>query len=81
MMKGALENITQAVGHTPIVKLNRVGQTVAAAAGLLRIWQCTAPASTAARGSKASGHCRPICLGFSRALICAGSIHTPLTLR
>jgi cystathionine beta-synthase len=30
MMKGALENITQAVGHTPIVKLNRVGQGVAA---------------------------------------------------
>ena len=24
MMKGALENITQAVGHTPIVKLNKV---------------------------------------------------------
>jgi cystathionine beta-synthase len=30
MMKGALENITQAVGHTPIVKLNRVAQGVAA---------------------------------------------------
>jgi cystathionine beta-synthase len=30
MMKGALENITQAVGHTPIVKLNRVAQNVAA---------------------------------------------------
>jgi cystathionine beta-synthase len=30
MMKGALENITQAVGHTPIVKLNRVTQGVAA---------------------------------------------------
>jgi cystathionine beta-synthase len=30
MMKGALENITQAVGNTPIVKLNRVGQGVAA---------------------------------------------------
>src|SRR3954464_7905133 len=28
MMKGALENITQAVGHTPIVKLNRVTQGV-----------------------------------------------------
>ncbi len=26
MMKGALENIIQAVGHTPIVKLNRVTQ-------------------------------------------------------
>ena len=26
MMKGALENITEAVGHTPIVKLNRVTQ-------------------------------------------------------
>ncbi len=30
MMKGALENITQAVGHTPIVRLNRVAQGVAA---------------------------------------------------
>src|SRR5689334_22806752 len=30
MMKGALENITQAVGNTPIVKLNRVGHGVAA---------------------------------------------------
>jgi cystathionine beta-synthase len=30
MMKGSLENITQAVGHTPIVKLNRVAQGVAA---------------------------------------------------
>jgi cystathionine beta-synthase len=30
MMKGALENITKAVGHTPIVKLNRVGQGIAA---------------------------------------------------
>jgi len=30
MMKGALENITQAVGHTPIVRLNRVTQGVAA---------------------------------------------------
>jgi cystathionine beta-synthase len=30
MMKGALENITQAVGHTPIVKLNRVAQGLAA---------------------------------------------------
>jgi cystathionine beta-synthase len=30
MMKGALENITQAVGHTPIVKLNRVAQGVLA---------------------------------------------------
>jgi cystathionine beta-synthase len=30
MMKGALENITKAVGHTPIVKLNRVAQGVAA---------------------------------------------------
>jgi cystathionine beta-synthase len=30
MMKGALENITKAVGNTPIVKLNRVGQGVAA---------------------------------------------------
>lgn len=29
MMKGALENITQAVGNTPIVKLNRVTQGVA----------------------------------------------------
>jgi cystathionine beta-synthase len=30
MMKGAIENITQAVGHTPIVKLNRVAQGLAA---------------------------------------------------
>ncbi len=30
MMKGALENITQAVGHTPIVKLNRIAQGLAA---------------------------------------------------
>jgi cystathionine beta-synthase len=30
MMKGALENISQAVGHTPIVKLQRVAQGVAA---------------------------------------------------
>jgi len=30
MMKGALENITQAVGGTPIVKLNRVAQGVSA---------------------------------------------------
>jgi cystathionine beta-synthase len=30
MMKGALENISQAVGHTPIVKLERVAQGVAA---------------------------------------------------
>src|ERR1044072_6974030 len=30
MMRGALENITQAVGHTPIVKLNRVAQGLAA---------------------------------------------------
>src|ERR1044072_2537439 len=30
MMRGALENITQAVGHTPIVKLNRVSQGLAA---------------------------------------------------
>src|SRR5918911_922650 len=30
MMKGALENILQAVGHTPIVRLNRVTQGLAA---------------------------------------------------
>jgi cystathionine beta-synthase len=30
MMKGALENITEAVGHTPIVRLNRVAKDVAA---------------------------------------------------
>src|SRR5882724_11438719 len=30
MMKGSLENISQTVGHTPIVKLNRVAQGVAA---------------------------------------------------
>jgi cystathionine beta-synthase len=30
MMKGALENITQAVGNTPIVKLNRVAHGLAA---------------------------------------------------
>jgi cystathionine beta-synthase len=30
MMKGALENITQAVGDTPIVRLNRVAKDVAA---------------------------------------------------
>src|ERR1043165_6786675 len=30
MMRGALENITQAVGHTPIVRLNRVTQGLAA---------------------------------------------------
>ncbi len=30
MMKGAIENITEAVGHTPIVRLNRVAKDVAA---------------------------------------------------
>src|SRR5512135_1822231 len=30
MMKGALENITQAVGNTPIVRLNRVAKDVPA---------------------------------------------------
>ncbi|HEY3594247.1 MAG TPA: cysteine synthase family protein, partial [Polyangiaceae bacterium] len=30
MMKGAVENISQAVGHTPIVKLQRIAQGVAA---------------------------------------------------
>jgi cystathionine beta-synthase len=30
MMKGALENVSQAVGHTPIVKLQRVAPAVAA---------------------------------------------------
>ena len=30
MMKGALENILQAVGNTPIIKLNRVTQGLAA---------------------------------------------------
>ncbi|HKQ69577.1 MAG TPA: cystathionine beta-synthase [Polyangiaceae bacterium] len=30
LMKGALENVTKAVGHTPIVKLNRVAHGVAA---------------------------------------------------
>jgi cystathionine beta-synthase len=29
MMKGAIENITEAVGHTPIVRLNRVAKDVA----------------------------------------------------
>jgi cystathionine beta-synthase len=30
MMKGALDNISQAVGHTPVVKLHRVAQGIAA---------------------------------------------------